>query len=352
MVTSIKGCLDSFSINTLVNPSPNAIAFTNSPTEFCEGKEAIIETNNFPGVFIRWLHNQLPTGDSLAKIYCKNTGLFQSVHLNNYGCYDTSNAISIKVNPNPIAKIIFSDSLKVLCTRDTVILNSEQPNQAFYQWRYNQANIFGSNQGSFKANKTGDYSLIIRNNFGCFDTSISTSLIFNPLPSTNLITGPAIVKADLSVKSYSCNISANHQYNWLVNGANIISIDSNILKLTFGVEGNAQVKMIETNTFGCKGDTNQINILVEKKVGLAELKKSSIGYQISPNPSNGYFTITFEEKHADKIQIIDVAGKTVLEILSPLKSQSIDVNNLCSGEYFIIPSSLEYKFQPQKIIIF
>ncbi len=352
MVTSKKGCLDSFSINTLVNPSPNAIAFTNSPTEFCEGKEAIIETNNFSGVFIRWLHNQLPTGDSLSKYYCKNTGLFQSVHLNNYGCYDTSNAISIKVNPNPIAKINFSDSLKVLCIRDTVILNSEQPNQAFYQWRYNQTNIFGSNQSTFKAIKTGDYNLIIRNNFGCFDTSISTSLIFNPLPSINPITGPANVKADLSVKSYSCNISANHQYNWLVNGANIISIDSNLLKLTFGVEGTAQVKMIETNTFGCKGDTNRINILVEKKVGLLELKNSPIGYQISPNPSNGNFKITFLEKLADKILILDVAGKPVLEILSPLMSQSIDVSNLCSGEYFIIPSSLDYKFQPQKILIF
>jgi hypothetical protein len=83
-----------------------------------------------------------------------------------------------------------------------------------------------------------------------------------------------------------------------------------------------------------------------------ELKNSPIGYQISPNPSNGNFKITFLEKLADKILILDVAGKPVLEILSPLMSQSIDVSNLCSGEYFIIPSSLDYKFQPQKIIIF
>lgn len=351
LLTNQNGCIDSFVQNIIVKPSPNAIIYTNSPTTFCEGKEAVVETNLFSGISAKWILNNIATGDSLSKVFCKTSGLLQNVQTNSFGCIDTSNAISIEVNPNPVAKIVNVNQSNNKCLGEVILLKSEQLQQPFYQWRFNNANIFGSNQIAHNAIKSGNYSLIIRNNFGCWDTSTFETLLFNELPISNPIQGDVIVKSDQSVKNYSCKYNFNSNYFWMAQNANIVNASSNLLTLTFSNEGVANIKMLEKNSFGCYGDTNYLNVIVEKKVGLFEIENETVGFIVYPNPAQGKVYLDFEKNLASKISIFDMHGKCVYEHFQPSKSQVLDICELKSGQYFILPYSENFIFHARKIIL-
>lgn len=351
LLTNQRGCTDSFSQNVLVKPSPTAIIYTNSPTTFCEGNQALVETNLFQGKSGKWILNNIELGDSTSKIACKTSGILQNVQLNSYGCLDTSNGILITANPKPIANIINVHQSNNKCLGEVVLLKSEKPNQAFYQWRFNGANIFGSNQETHNAIKSGNYTLIIRNNFGCYDTSNFETISFNDVPVANPIIGDILVKADQTTKNYSCKLNVSSSYLWQANNANTISTNLNNLSLSFSKEGIASIKMLEKNSFGCQGDTNYLNITVEKMVGLFEIDHSDKGYQIYPNPTQGLVSIHFEDIISQKISVFDLQGKCVYEHLQSGKTQIIDLSSLKPGHYFILPYSEYFMFNAKKIIL-
>jgi hypothetical protein len=351
LLTNQRGCIDSFSQNVLVKPSPTAIIFTSSPTTFCQGNQALVETNLLPGKNGKWILGNVEIGDSTSKIACRASGLLQNIQVNSYGCVDTSNGILITAIPNPIANIINVHQSNNKCLGEIVLLKSEKTNEAFYQWRFNGANIFGSNQETHNAIKSGNYTLIIRNNFGCYDTSNFETITFNDLPVANPILGEVIVKADQTTKNYSCKFNVSSNYLWLTNNANIVNANSNTLALSFSKEGIASIKMIEKNSFGCQGDTNFLNITVEKMVGLFEVNYSFKGYQIYPNPTQGIVSVDFDDIIAKKISVYDLHGIRVYEHFQTNKTQALDLSNLKPGYYFILPFSEDFMFNAKKILI-
>jgi len=72
------------------------------------------------------------------------------------------------------------------------------------------------------------------------------------------------------------------------------------------------------------------------------LKKEEIPFvnqtvQVYPNPAKHYITVTSE--NPEKITVSNILGQTVLEINNPFSNQTISVNNLQTGVYFVTVKS-------------
>lgn len=100
-----------------------------------------------------------------------------------------------------------------------------------------------------------------------------------------------------------------------------------------------------------RGKVNEKDATKQKTELASTLGATNSTFTVYPNPSQGRFTIHFEEQSPNTtIQIFDIMGKLQKSILTNSSIQNIDASELESGVYIIVVSSGEQLFK-EKIII-
>jgi len=96
----------------------------------------------------------------------------------------------------------------------------------------------------------------------CFGTSDTLYVTINPAPATSPISGP--LDACISDSgSFSVVSTSGSTYNWLINGGTILSGNgTNAITADWPGAGTVTVSVIETNSYGCVGDTVSITVTV------------------------------------------------------------------------------------------
>ncbi len=79
-------------------------------------------------------------------------------------------------------------------------------------------------------------------------------------------------------------------------------------------------------------------------VGIAEVTKGKIGAY--PNPVNDLLNVRFAEK-AESIDVLDIAGRTIMHFVPEHDQISIDVSSLQSGVYFLRSGEFSITFVKQ-----
>ena len=96
----------------------------------------------------------------------------------------------------------------------------------------------------------------------CFGTSDTLTITINPAPSTSAISGPVNVCISDS-GSFSVTNTTGSTYAWTVTGANLISGNgTNSINANWPASGNAIITIVETNSYGCIGDTVSLTVVV------------------------------------------------------------------------------------------
>ena len=163
-----NGCTDtSNAISVIVNPNPQVTISSSGPTTFCQGGSVTLTSTG--ATTYQWSNNQ--SGNSIS---VNTSGSYYSIGSDNNGCTDTSNAITVIVNPNPQVSISNNSSI-TFCQGGTVTLTSTGANS--YQWSNNQLG------DSISVNTSGSFFAIGTNNNGCIDTSNTISVVVNPNPT-------------------------------------------------------------------------------------------------------------------------------------------------------------------------
>ncbi len=90
----------------------------------------------------------------------------------------------------PIATIT-PQSATSFCSGGSVNLNAATNANYTYQWLNNGAPISAATTATYKATTSGKYSVIVKNNSGCIDTSSVISVNVTSTPSLPILTGPA-----------------------------------------------------------------------------------------------------------------------------------------------------------------
>ena len=90
----------------------------------------------------------------------------------------------------PIATIT-PQSATSFCSGGSVNLNAATNANYTYQWLNNGAPISAAYTATYKATTSGKYSVIVKNNSGCIDTSSVVTVNVSATPSLPILTGPA-----------------------------------------------------------------------------------------------------------------------------------------------------------------
>ncbi|MBI2966653.1 MAG: gliding motility-associated C-terminal domain-containing protein [Bacteroidetes bacterium] len=249
-VTDSNGCSDtSSSVTVIVNPAVTVLITAIGNTTFCSYENVILQSSSATGN--QWMMNGAFTGDTLQNITVNNSGDYQAVVTNSFGCSDTSVIIAVTVLPAPVASVTVMDTT-VFCDGDSVILQSSSP--IGNNWLMN-----GLPAGSTSQNLTvfsgGNYSVVVTDSSGCFDTSSAVTVIVNPVPVALITALDTTIFCKGSVVQLQSSSSTGN--NWIQNGISLV-----LTAQTITVDSSGIYQAIVTNSYNCSDTSNPITVTV------------------------------------------------------------------------------------------
>ncbi len=218
------GCVgESPATVVVVNPLPAAGIAAGGPTTFCEGGSVNLSITPVAGIIYQWLNGSTSiAGATLATYSASTSGSYRVIVTNTAtSCSDTSNIISVNVNPKPVAVITPSASL-TLCTGGSVILNASPSTGVSYEWKKDGLTIAGATTSSYTATLAGVYTVIATNILtGCNGTSAAVTVTINPVPNAAVSSGLTICDGNTAtLTATSTTVGAGFEwYNAAVGGS-------------------------------------------------------------------------------------------------------------------------------------
>ncbi len=197
-----------------------------------------------------------------------STGTLTIKETSLHGCEGLPRSINISILDIPPPPSIGGPD--TICSEFSFTLFS-LPNNSLdkRRWGFPNGNVDSSNVKSitFSPPVVGSYTFwnTLTNNFGCqSDTTFKTVLVLETLKDT--IIGPkTICPNNYDIEFFIKNQKTTSTYEWFVEGdariQNTPPINDTVF-IAFGDTGTVIVKAVETNFFGCKGDTMYFKVLV------------------------------------------------------------------------------------------
>jgi hypothetical protein len=211
----------------------------------------------------RWLFNGSAVSGNLTPTLTANaSGAYRLIVTNAVtGCFDTSAAVSVTVNPIPAAQISPVGSL-TRCVGDSVTLNATTGTGFSYVWLLNGSVLTGSTQAGVRVGAAGSYRVLITNSVtGCFDTSAAVSVVIVPLPTATVSAAGSTTLCEGNTVVLNANTGTGLTYSWLRNGVAISGQTS--ASLTASLAGSYRV--VVTNATGCFDTSAALTVTVNPK---------------------------------------------------------------------------------------
>jgi hypothetical protein len=317
---STTGC-DSIIITQL---SVNPIYAVNNPQTICAGtvytfnghtystagnyNDTLHSTTGCDSIIITQLSvNPIYAVNNLQTICAGTVYIFNGHNYSTAGIYhdtlhsatgcDSIITTQITINAAPIATASAAGPT-LFCTGGSVVINANNGSGLLYRWLQNNAAIASATTDSYLATANGNYRVITTNGNGCSDTSTAVTVTVNSKPATSAISG-AVSPQINSFEAYSVVNTIGSTYNWIVtNGTLISGGNSNLIVVRWGATiGDASVKVIETNSTGCKSDTilHNTNLALPVKLisftGAKERADIVLKWTTASELNNDYFIV-------------------------------------------------------------
>jgi len=278
--TDGNGCVNRDTIAIVVNPAPTANSILGT-LSVCPGVQGVSYWVPSPGAgsLFNWgvLNGNIAFGQGTDTVWINwdslGQGLVYVIETNQYGC--TGDTIWQPVNINIILTPAMPTGISSLCANqasNTIYTTNNTP-QSTYNWNIQGGTIIsgnGSNTVTVNWNLTGPAigylwyeELSITTDTICFGVSDTLAITINPAPTTSAITGPPQVCVFDSTAQLSVSNTSGSSYNWSVSPGNILSgSGSNAITAVWNSSSVYTAYVIETNSFGCVGDTVFTSIIV------------------------------------------------------------------------------------------
>ncbi|MCO5259378.1 MAG: T9SS type A sorting domain-containing protein [Crocinitomicaceae bacterium] len=212
--TGLGGCVDSATVNVIVNPIPTVSASADVTT-VCQGNPINLSASPNGAYSYHW------TGPAGYSVYAQNptlsspspthSGVFTVTATTAAGCSASDN-VSITVNPGPVA-FASANSLS-LCGGDTLKLTSLPNGMTSYSW-VGPNGFTSSNQNAqiddVDGTHQGTYSLTVSN--GVCSSSTSLNVVVNASPSVSANASNTSICQGGGVNLYATTASATN-YSW------------------------------------------------------------------------------------------------------------------------------------------
>jgi len=255
------------------------------------------------------------------------------------GTITVADQITIQVNPLPVVDIGADESI---CIGDTLIITAGE-GFASYLWNT------GDTTMTIKAAVSGDYSVIVTNEFGCLDSDDLILVVLNT-PDQPLVAGPTEVDNYMPGSStYNCQIDENATaYDWIITpvGAGSISGTGPSAEVSWanGYTGTATITAQAMNECFVGEISQAYSTQVYTSAGLVD-HASENQVIIYPNPTDGKITMKLpvQKSFTGDLTVSDASGAVVInknDLTIPAgESFNMDLGQVPDGVYSVKLSS-------------
>lgn len=228
-------------------------------------------------------NDTIATGSSYTPVMDSTTNYIVT-GIDTNGCI---NQDTIRIFAHTLPVILGNANLDTICKNDSIVFTVS--GGISYWWSTISAPTDTVGTGSpltISPDSSEQYIVIGTDSNGCENTD-TVLIIVNPLPPDNPIFGsPFICPFDDSIDYWLNNIPGS-TFNWLVQRGTIASGQgTDSIKVAWDSSGTAMVQVVETNIFGCQGDTQYFPV--------------NINITWTPPKPNGPDTLC--KKDADSVQ--------------------------------------------------
>jgi hypothetical protein len=377
-----NGCTSPQSNNitvTVNNTPPQPIISANGPTTFCSGNSVVLTSSASTGNL--WSNNEIS-----QSIPITNSGTY-SVQVTSNGCSNTSNPVTITVNPTPAAPIINASGPTTFCQGFNVTLTTNYASDV--TWTTSNGSQFSvptlivqSNQTAINATVTvngctsapsqiisttvlpignpiftqvspicagSTFTLPSVSNNGysgswspAINNTTTTTYTFNPASGecattqTMTVAVNSLPQVSLSTFPDFCDTLTNV----VLSGGTPIggtytgtSVTSNTFNPSVGI-GTYPITYTYTNGSGCTANANQnLSVISCNTSDLTDLSTQFI--HVYPNPSHDILFISSEIELFSYFELIDNQGRIVLSDKLNGNQTSVNLKTIAPGNYYL-----------------
>lgn len=272
-VTNASGCSATTSITVTVRPKPTPIITPSGPLIFCTGGSVTLFASSGMSSYL-WF----PNGETTSFIVVTQPGSYYVMVTNSYGCSGTSPTVTVVVHSRPTMATITPPGPLDFCQGSTATLDAGD-GYATYQWSN------GSSSRYIIVNQTGNYSVIVGNEFGCVTGSNVVVVTVHPAPNPIIVPpGPITFCTGGSVTLLATTATSTPVISYLWNtGETTPSIT---------VTESGTYRCILTNPYGCTSASQpvQVTVIVPPVPLISPFPLNAIacegqGVQLYANPS-------------------------------------------------------------------
>ncbi|NVO10747.1 MAG: T9SS type A sorting domain-containing protein [Bacteroidales bacterium] len=328
-VTDANGCSGtSSSVNVLLHQKPFVFLVSSGAFAFCEGSADTLKANDTFSAY------QWSNGSTLPKLIVNNAGSYYLKVTDINGCQNTTNTVNIESHPNPVVSIT-ADGGTDFCNGKSVNLSTAG---SYYSYRWSN----GSFNPTLNVTQTGNYYLVVSNQYSCKGTSNTIPVTVSPGPSVSIsANGNTSFCEGGSVDLVSTGNFPSYLWSSGQNTPNITAATSSNYSITV------------TDALGCKGTSNTISVIVHPKP--TPSIQSSNGFTICEGRNtvlstmNSFTSYLWTGGSITPTIAIAQQGKYVLKVIdsygcSGADSVNISVNPTPTANFSFVVNNLQVTF--------
>jgi hypothetical protein len=254
------------------------------------------------------------------------TGSYHVVATNG-GCVATSSAVTVTVNPTPIANVRYAGAT-TFCAGGSITLRGTAGTGDTYQWLNGTAAIAGATDSTYAATATGSYRIRVTNASGCSSISSSpVTVIVNSRPLASNING-----ADTVCLGGATNFTtATGGGTWAVSIGNAsITGGGRVTGMRIGAD---TIRYTLTNSCGTATSLKAITV-VRCTTGIDDITETNETLTVYPNPTTGWVSIS-TTAILNSIVVTNLLGQVVVNQSPATHEAALDLASQPAGVYFI-----------------
>ena len=249
--------LNSLQVEVQFSPLPATLNAA-GPTTLCEGNSVLLLANVPANDQFQWLLNNSPLSSNADQFSASESGVYSIVSSNSCGTTNSTNSISVTINPLPEVPLLYSFSTPALCNGSSVTLAVQVQQGALYSWKKNGA-IFPGNSNSISTNQSGVYAVSVINGCG---TVLSENSITVTTGSTPLAPSISAGGATTFCLGGSVTLNTSPQqgvlYRWIRNGFETVGTN---FSLQATQSGSYKVEISNACDTLLSSSTIQLNVI-------------------------------------------------------------------------------------------
>jgi hypothetical protein len=284
----------------------------------CPNTTALLSTDGSAASYA-WYQDGNAIADANGPTYeAATAGDYTVVATSAEGCVsEPSAATTLTTLTAPDAPTVIASEPTTFCAGGAVTLIANVVIGTPLQWSFNGLPIDGATENQLVAAEAGLYAVQVTGDNGCTNTSDATPVVVNPVPEQPVITQ----------QGDSLSASGDGSFQWYLNGS---AIDG-ATDASYAVLVSGDYTVVVTDANGCNSTSEVYTYL---STGIDAHAAMQVG--VSPNPSNGAFTITWPSAQAGASFVItDAAGRRVQEGRVNGTTTRIDLSGQPAGLYLL-----------------